>query len=81
MLGSDIRRENHNLQRVTCCPQMKSWNLLYNWKLKYYRKLRGRRKDAYLTLSREQSDPQLTKQIRQHVRKFQRRQTVRAKVD
>jgi len=74
LLGSDIRRENHNLQRVIYCPQMKSWNLLYTWKFKYYRKLRGRRKDAYLTLSREQPDPQLTKQINQLLMKFQRRQ-------
>jgi hypothetical protein len=76
MLGSDIRRENHNLVRVTCCPQMKSWNVLYDWKFSYYWKYRGRRKDAYLILSRERPDPRLSKQIKRLVRKFQRRRAM-----
>lgn len=72
ILGSDIRHENHNLERVTC-TQMRSWNLLYDWKFKYYWKFRGRRKNEYLTLSRERNLVGLSKQIRRLIRKFQRR--------
>ena len=79
MLGSDVRRENHGLERVIC-TQMKSWNILYDWKFKYYRKFRGRRKNEYLTLSRERPDVQLSKQITLLIKKFQlRRKGVRKK--
>jgi len=73
MLGSDVRRENHNIVRVNCCPQMKSWNVLYDWKFKYYRKFRGQTKNEYLTLSRERQDVQLSRQINRLIKKFQRR--------
>lgn len=72
MLGSDIRRENHNLVRVNCL-QMRPWNLLYDWKFRYYWKFRGHRTNEYRTLSRERNLVGLSKQIRRLIRRFQRR--------
>jgi hypothetical protein len=71
MFGSDIRRENHNLGRVTC-TLMRPWDVLYDWKFKYYWKFRGRRMNEYRTISRERPDVELSKQIRRLIRKFQR---------
>ena len=74
MLGSDIRRENHNLVRVNC-TQMRPWDVLYDWKFKYYWKFRGHKKNEYRTLSRERPDVGLSKQVRRLIRKWQRRRS------
>jgi len=71
MFGSDVRRENHNLERLTC-TQMRPWDVMYNWKFKYYWKFRGHRINEYRTLSRERNLVGLSKQIRRLIKGFQK---------
>ncbi len=61
-LGSDYRRECLNLRRIIACRQMKSWNVLYEFKFN---------NQGDIT-SREKPEPRLSKKITELIRGFQK---------
>lgn len=62
-LGSDVRRECLNLQRILCCPEMEEWSILYERKFEA---------DGKVT-SQERFDWKTTKRIWSLIEKFQKR--------